>query len=357
MTTNPEIEIIETLPAPAKAALNNANLPASKAAAIVAVFKPCMDELNSFGDRLDAVLNQPEITEQLSKDAKRLRLDIAKVRVAGDKARKEAKEESLRFGQAIDGVYKFIALAATENESRLEEIEKHQERMEAERIAKLQLERALALEEFEVCPIPGNLGSMPDDVWANYLAGTKLNYEARKEAEEKAELERIARQQAEEEERERVRLENERLKAEAAEREKVEAERRAKEAADKAKLEAKLKKEREAAAAKLEAERKEREKVEAELRAKQEAEETSQREEAARIKREAEEREAAERAAAAAPDKEKLMAWAASVRAIEAPSFTSPEAIEIARLIKDGLEQFARRMENAAENLGQSKAA
>ena len=32
MTTNPEIEIIETLPAPAKAALNNAHLPASKAA-------------------------------------------------------------------------------------------------------------------------------------------------------------------------------------------------------------------------------------------------------------------------------------------------------------------------------------
>lgn len=112
-----------------------------------------------------------------------------------------------------------------------------------------------------------------------------------------------------------------------------------------------------AAAAKLEAERKEREKIEAELKAKRDAEEAAKREEAARIKREAEEREAAERAAAAAPDKEKLMAWAASVRAIEAPSFTSPEAIEIARLIKDDLEQFARRMENAAEILGQSKAA
>ena len=62
-------------------------------------------------------------------------------------------------------------------------------------------------------------------------------------------------------------------------------------------------------------------------------------------------------AKAAAPDKEKLMAWAASVRAIEAPSFASPEAIEIARFIKDGLEQFAQGMERDAANLGQSKAA
>ena len=108
-----EAELIETLPAPAKEAIANANLPASKAASIVAVFKPCMEELNGFTERLEGIFNQTDITEQLSRDAKRLRLDIVKVRVAGDKVRKAAKEESLRYGQAIDGVYKFIALAAS----------------------------------------------------------------------------------------------------------------------------------------------------------------------------------------------------------------------------------------------------
>ena len=346
-----EAELIETLPAPAKEAIANANLPASKAASIVAVFKPCMEELNGFSDRLEGIFGQADITEQLSRDAKRLRLDIAKVRVAGDKVRKAAKEESLRYGQAIDGVYRFIALAASENESRLEDIEKHQERIEAERRSKLHAERCEILAEYGVDGDHMSLGNMEDVVWENFLAGTIANHNARIEAERKAEAERIAREKAEAEERERIRIENERLRAEAVEREKAEAERRAKEAAEKAKLEAKLKKEREAARAKLEAERKERERAEAELRSKREAEEAARREADNKARAEAEAKARAEKAAQMAPDREKLELLAKAIIDIRMPDVKSEESMMVVESASDMLTRTAAYIMRQVESM------
>lgn len=346
-----EAELIETLPAPAKEAITNANLPASKAASIIAVFKPCMEELDGFTERLEGILSQSDITEQLSRDAKRLRLDIVKVRVAGDKVRKAAKEESLRYGQAIDGVYKFIALAASENESRLEDIEKHQERIEDERRRKLHAERCEILSKYGVDGDNMKLGDMEYVVWDNFLAGTIANHKARIEAERKIEAERIAREKTEAEERERIRVENERLRAEAAEREKAEAERRAKEAAEKAKLEAKLKKEREAARAKLEAERKERERAEAELRSKREAEEAARREADNKARAEAEAKARAEKAAQMAPDREKLELLAKAIIDIRMPDVKSEESMMVVESASDMLTRTAAYIMRQVESM------
>ena len=104
--------------------------------------------------------------------------------------------------------------------------------------------------------------AMSDESFNSFLSGLKSTYEAKIEAERKAEEERIAKEKAEAEERERIRKENEQLRKEAEEREKqakIEAEKRAKEEREKqAKAEAE-RKERE------EKERKERESYEAKL--------------------------------------------------------------------------------------------
>jgi len=137
--------------------------------------------------------------------------------------------------------------------------------------------------------------NMSDEYFDSFLSGLKSTYEAKIEAERKAEEERIAKEKADADAREQQRLENERLKAEAEQREKeIEAERkaheqrmaeereRARKEAERLEIEAKAKlKEEQDARAKIEAELKakkeaellaEKERKEAELKAKKEAE-------------------------------------------------------------------------------------
>jgi hypothetical protein len=126
--------------------------------------------------------------------------------------------------------------------------------------------------------------AMSDESFDSFLSGLKSTYEAKIEAERKAEGERIEAERIEKERIEQQRLENERLKAEAEKREKeIEAERaKAKAEADRIEAEnkAKLKAEQEAKA-KIEAElqfkkdaeiKAENERKQAELKAKNEAE-------------------------------------------------------------------------------------
>ena len=252
----------------------------SKAAAIKATFEPMVKMLESFEEAFTEVTGK-EINPETCKEAKRLRLDIGKIRVSADKARKTQKEEHLRAGNAIQGVYNILKFAVTDKEEKLKAIEQHFERIEAERTAKLQADRQIELAQYEADGEFIDLGKMTDEVWNNYLTGVRLNYEAVKEAEQKAEFERLAREEAEKAEQDRIRAENEQLKKEAEEeREKF---RLSREAADKEN--ARIHAENEG---KLRAERDEQERLKNEAR---EAEETRQAEEAKK---------------AAAPDIERL---------------------------------------------------
>ena len=218
-------------------------------------------------------------------------------------------------------------------EEKLEGIEKHYENIEKERKAKLRAERVAELQKYEIDGSLIMLGEMADDVWENYLAGVKLQYENRKAAERKAEEDRLAAIEAEKKRQEEIRLENERLRKErealekkqAAERlkfaaEKAEAERKAKEA--EAAMLAQAKKDREA----IEAARLEKEKAEAELRAKREAEVRAQREAEERAIAEEKARIAAAKKAAAAPDKDKLLKLAEDLKSLPLPQVKTPEA-------------------------------
>lgn len=272
---------------------------ASKADQIKKTFEPMAQMIAEFEGKYNEIISESEqeITKELTAKAKRVRLDIGRVRIETEKLRKKEKEEYLRAGKAIDGVSNILKWAISDKENKLKEIEDFFEIQEQKRLEALQAERVEQLSTYVEDAHERNLSDMDDDVWQAYLSAKKKEYEDRIEAEKKAEAERIAKEKAEAEERERIRKENERLRKEAEERErqaKIEAEKRAleekvrreKEQAERKAREEKERKEREAYEAKLKAEREQREKVQRELEAKAEADRKAKEEEEARIQNE-----------------------------------------------------------------------
>ena len=171
----------------------------SKAAQIKAVFQPMVVMLENFEEKYTEIIAL-DISPDKCKQAKRLRIDISRVRIDADKVRGEQKAEYIRAGNAIQGVYNILKYAVTDKEEKLKDVELHYEKIEEEKKAKLQIDRALELSRYEASGDFVDLGNMPDEVWTNYLAGVKNNYEAGKEAERKAEADRIAKIEADEKE-------------------------------------------------------------------------------------------------------------------------------------------------------------
>lgn len=319
--------------------------------------------------------------------ARTARLELKSIRVAAEKTRKELKEDSLRTGKAIDGANNILLSLIVPIEKHLEDVEKAAERAEAARIEALRAERVETLAKFDHLPQGINVGGMSNDAWVAYLQDAQDVFEIRKERERKAEAERVAKEKAEADERERIAAENARLKAEAekreaeikaereaaakrqaeieaaarAEREKAEAERQAveeKARKEREEIEAKAKAERERAEAERkvaeEAARKEREdlerKADEERKARQKAEAEAQRirnEEARRKQEEA----AAAAKAARAPEREKVMAFAAQVRDLDTPDLKSSEGQTVSNEIRMKVESFAKWIVAQAESL------
>ncbi len=310
--------------------------------------------------------------------ARTARLELKNLRVAAEKKRKELKEDSLRMGKAIDGANNILLSIIVPIERGLEDIEKEAERRIAEELRQRAEARTAELRPLvdPALPFPP-VGAMTEEQFQATLADAKLLHGMKQEAAAKAEAERIEREAEAARERLRIAEENERLRKEAAEREQQ------------------MKAEREAAAAKQreleEAARKERERVEAEkaaaeakaraereaiiAKARREAEEGAARaaqaaaeaEEAARKEREAREKAEAEAkalrdaeakriadenrakyTAAKAPDRERLIAFARSVRGLTPGSMQSAEANAIAEEIATQVEKFAAWIEKKA---------
>jgi len=297
-----------------------------------------------------------ELTKELCNEAGDLRRKLVKTRTGIADIHKTQKAFFLSAGRFVDAWKNKETLPIEQMEEKLSEIEKHFERIEAERIAKLESDRKTEISAYSDL-FPSGLGVMDESVYQNYLVSVKLGYEAKIKAEQEAEAERLRLIEVEKEnarlkaiEDEKIRQENERLKAEAIAKEKeIEAERKrqsdllAKQKAnadEKARIE---KEKQDAILAEIEAKAKiEREKAEAErkrledeLKAKQEAErkakELAEQLEADRI--------AAEKKAAKAPDKEKLVKMVDSI-VISIPELKDSNAIAAANVINAKFEAF-----------------
>jgi len=183
----------------------------SKAEQIKKIFVPMVEMLESFEDQYNDVIleSNNKITQGTIYVAKRLRLDIAKIRIEADKARKEQKDEFLRAGKAIDGVSNILKWAIVEKENKLKEIENHFEIQEKIRLEELQIERVEELSKYIDDASERDLSSMEDDVWIAYISTKKKEVEDKIKAEKQVEIERVAKEKIEkEQERRRVLLFN-----------------------------------------------------------------------------------------------------------------------------------------------------
>jgi len=337
-------------------------------ATIEQAFMPKIAERDGYAVIYEQLITK-ELTKELCNEAGDLRRKLVKVRTGIADIHKTQKAFFLSAGRFVDAWKNKETLPIEQMEENLSTIESHFEKIEAERILKVESDRKSELSIYSDV-IPFGLGTMDESVYQNYLIGVKLRYEAKIKAEQEAETERLRLIEVEKEnvrlkaiEDERIRIENEKLKAEAIAKEKeIEAERKRQsdllakqkaEAEEKARIEkekqdkiladieAKAKIERD----KAEAERK---RLEDELKAKQDAERKAKEE---ADKKEAE-RIAAEKKAAKAPDKERLTLWVESmlITGIGAENM-SKESIDVANSIFSKFSAFKSWAKSEIEKL------
>lgn len=260
----------------------------SKADQITKTFEPMTEMLAGFEKAYNELVvdADKEITPEITQRAKRLRLDIGRVRIETGKLKDKQKEYIKLEDKAIMGVHNILVWAVKEKEDNLKDIERHFELQEQKRLEALQLERVEKLSVYIEDAHERDLAKFADDEFEALLSMKKKEQEDRVAAEQKAEEDRIAKEKAEAEERERIAAENEKLRKEAEARDKaakIEEEKRSKEEAKRKAKEEADRKERE----KFEAEEKEkREKLEAKLKAKEEAERKEKEEAAAKLQAE-----------------------------------------------------------------------
>lgn len=254
---------------------------------LLARFVPFLEQAAEWKEKAESLVVTDISQTREMKMAREARLALREIRLAADKARKELKEDSLRYGKAVQGVYNVIEAAISPIEKHLEEQEKFKELYELKQREALRVQREYMAKDYREYIVSNiNLGEITEEDFGRMLAGAKLQKQADEQAAIEAEQKRQAQIKAEAEERERLRIENEKLKAEAEERErerKAELDRLAIEQ-NKANLAAeKARKEAEEKAA---AERKERERLEIELKARAETEAKAENERQAAIEAE-----------------------------------------------------------------------
>lgn len=340
---------------------NEFGLEVSQVETIEQAFLPKIQEREALVAIYDQLIKS-ELTPELCKEAKEVRLKLVKVRTGIADIHKTQKAFFLAAGRFVDEWKKKETLPVEQMEEKLSEIENYYINIEKAQKAQLQAERLLEVSKYTEYPANA-LGEMEQQVYDAYLQGLKVAYDAKIEAErleaeriEKELLAEIARQKAIEEE-------NSRLKAEAEQKEKELAEERAKAEAERKALEEAARKEREAAEAILKAEqekaRLEAEKVakeakriqdekdaenarlQAELKAKAEKEAAE-----AKAKQETEKQAKLEaEKAAKAPRKEKLTKW---VESFQIPTF---ENDEVAANITARFNSFKKWAESEITNI------
>jgi chromosome segregation ATPase len=299
----------ETAPAELCAVVKREGVAEQQQAVLIGSFAPYHAQIAAARKTSEAIVNGADPLQR--KMARECRLELRRVRCAIENTRKDAKADALRYGKAVDGMANVLKFLCEPEEERLEEIEQAEVRKEQARIAALVESRTAALIEVDAHAEAYNLAVMDDATWTAVLADAVKAKQDRIEAERKAEADRIERERKEAEERARIKAENERLKAEAEKRE------------------AEIKAEREAAqqAAQAAADEAARvAKAAADERAKREAAEAK-----AKAEKAAAEKAESDRLAklAAAPDKEKLLAFALEIGAMQIPELVTDAGIRI----------------------------
>jgi len=196
------------------------DLEENKALQIAGIFQPMLSKMVELEENFNEIAIK-EITPEVCKEARELRLKYVKVRTGTAEIHKKQKEHYLNGGRFVDGWKNAQIMASEGKEEKLKEIEEHYERIEQNRLDDLRNSRSDLLFDINT-PDPENLRSMTTEEWDSFYDKSATAYEEKREADRiaeeariKAEQEEAARLEAERIENERIRKENEQLKADA----------------------------------------------------------------------------------------------------------------------------------------------
>ena len=314
-------------------------LEADKAKEVESAFTPVIVERDFLAKQYADVINKP-ISQELTTEARELRLKLVKVRTNTDRIHKATKAFYLAGGRFVDAWRNKNVTVIEQMEEKLDSIENHYVMIENQRLDQLESDRRDQLAEVADNISMYPLRDMDEDAFNNLYEGLKMIKEKQIELQKQAEAERIAAEAKEAEERIRIQKENERLKMEAIERER-------KVAADKAEAERLAKIEREKQEKVLAAERakiaKEREEQEAKLAAERKAKAEAEAKLADIAKQKEAERKAqaaAQRKAQRAPDKVKLQALVAQIESLSYPQCADDDIQDIVDYAKQGIAEI-----------------
>ncbi|MES2706102.1 MAG: hypothetical protein V4726_05800 [Verrucomicrobiota bacterium] len=317
-------------------AVNESLLPRADTAVILTEFQSKIESLR----RTAETLNVTDITDLAGqKLARETRLQIRQIRIASDKKREGMVDGMTKEVRRINAGFKEIWDGATRLEKRLQEqedfIEIETARLEDERRTARSNEIRPYLTSFPAV----DLGKITEDEYQAVLSDARDLRELKLAREAKEKADRLAKEKEEADQRERDRLENDRLRDEAAAltARNLEIQQRA----DAARKEADEKLRRQQAEANRKLAEARRQKQEADKRESDRAEAERQ-----RIDAEAE----AARKAAAAPDREKLTAFAAALAALPLPQL-SPAAGHISDWLSARLRVLGEQIAKSAADL------
>lgn len=343
-------------PNPIASILTANSISEDKALALIGTFAPFFAQAAELVAEAESIaVTDAGQKDQIAK-ARDLRLRVKRLRTTAESARKALKEESLRFGKAIDGSNGLLLEHILPVEAKLTEAEQFVERAEAARKDRLSRERGEVLRPYDSVRFAQPafatvLGDMSQPEFDRLLDDAKLAHDARERREREEAEARAVKEAADKAERDRLAADNARLQAERAETDRIATLERELADAERREAEQKARAEREAAEAKLAAERAAHEMV---LRKEREAREQLERDAAAqREAREKAEREAAEAKVRAeqAPDADKMDALAASLAAVQMPECTSRNARLAVGLIASDIEKLAEKCRQHALRL------
>ena len=163
------------------------------AESIASNFVPFLEEITELTDKLKGL----ELgNSEHAAIAKRVNIDLGKIRSRKDAVKKEQKDYYLKVSRFIDSIANvnegLIALGQEEAQRH----SKYFERMEAERIAKLKAERNEKMSQYSEVELP-NLELLDEATFEKMLENYRVAHEARIKAEKEAEEQRLEQERQE----------------------------------------------------------------------------------------------------------------------------------------------------------------
>lgn len=343
-----------------------AGLEPSSARAVREAFLPALLKVEEWETQAKMLVVTDETQTAKMAMSRVLRLDVKRARVGLEKNRKDLNAEALARTKAINHAAGLIEALMVPIEKHLLEQETFGERAAEARRSSLREAREQALRALGTDPSSfKDLGAMDEATWASTHRLAEHAYESQQEENRRREEVRVEAERLASERRERERQEAVQREAERVDRERVQAEENARLRAEAEAWEGRLRDERaerEAAQAAADrgareaeelaaAEREKTRRAEAELAAAQaaEVERVRKAQEAEIARLEAEAREEARKAAA--PDREKLRAFADALRALPMPEMATPAGNLAAEKLQSWLSRGTTWLVELAEKL------